>query len=163
MGLPDPAATTGQMRERRRSDYPVLRTTPLRWADVDTYGHVNNAVHYLLMDTAINGWLGEAVGVDIRSELSGFAVVAETGCRYLREIHFPATPELGIRLRERVAQVSGTKSASSPTTRGPSRWRGSCTCTSITSHGGPPAFPRKSGERSARCERPRDVRPPHLG
>ncbi|WP_308207660.1 acyl-CoA thioesterase [Actinomadura madurae] len=98
MGLPDPAATTGQMRERRRSDYPVLRTTPLRWADVDTYGHVNNAVHYLLMDTAINGWLGEAVGVDIRSELSGFAVVAETGCRYLREIHFPATPELGIRL-----------------------------------------------------------------
>ncbi|MFD2421726.1 acyl-CoA thioesterase [Amycolatopsis pigmentata] len=88
----------GQLRERRKSDYPVLRPAPLRWSDVDTYGHVNNAVHYLLMDTVINGWVGEAVGVDIRTELSGFAVVAETGCRYFREIHFTATPELGIRL-----------------------------------------------------------------
>lgn len=80
-----------------KADFPVLRTTPLRWADIDTYGHVNNAVHYLLVDTAINGWLMEATGGDIR-QLSAIGVVVETGCRYQREIHFPCTPVLGLRL-----------------------------------------------------------------
>ena len=88
----------------RKSDYPVLRAVSLRWADVDTYGHVNNAVHYALMDTAINGWLVEATGTDIRT-LTGFGVVAETSCRYLREIHFPAEVIVGIRL-ERVGHSS---------------------------------------------------------
>jgi acyl-CoA thioester hydrolase len=42
---------------KRRADYPVLRDVPTRWADQDMYGHVNNAVHYAMLDTAINGWL----------------------------------------------------------------------------------------------------------
>jgi acyl-CoA thioester hydrolase len=92
-------------RSRRRSDYPVLRAVPLRWGDVDTYGHVNNVVHYALMDTLINGWMGEQVGVDIRTGLSGYGVVVETGCRYFRELHFGGTPVLGLRL-DRVSRSS---------------------------------------------------------
>jgi len=86
----DPATT-------RKSDFPVLRPTPLRWADLDTFGHVNNAVHYQLMDTAIMGWLGEATGVDVR-RLPGFGVVVETSCRYFREISFTMSPIVGIAL-----------------------------------------------------------------
>jgi len=85
-------------RDRRQPDYPVLREIPLRWADIDTYGHVNNAVNYVLMDTLVNGWLGEQTGVDIRTDLSGFAVVVETSCRYFREMQFSVTPKLGLRL-----------------------------------------------------------------
>jgi acyl-CoA thioester hydrolase len=79
-------------RSRRRSDYPV------RWGDVDTYGHVINALHSALMDTMIHSWAGEQVGVDIRTGMSGFGVVVETGCRYFRELHFGRTPVLGLRL-----------------------------------------------------------------
>jgi acyl-CoA thioester hydrolase len=70
---------------------------PLRWADLDMYGHVNNSIHYLLMDTAVNDWLAEATGTHPR-ELPALGVVAETGCRFLREIGPEHTPELGIRL-----------------------------------------------------------------
>jgi acyl-CoA thioester hydrolase len=77
----------------------------LRWADIDTYGHVNNAVNYLLMDTLINGWLGEQTGVDIRSDLPGFAVVVETGCVFFREMHFSSPLVLGLRL-EKVSRSS---------------------------------------------------------
>ena len=43
----------------RRGDFPVLRELPTRWSDDDVYGHVNNVVHYLMFDTAVNGWLIE--------------------------------------------------------------------------------------------------------
>ncbi|HEY7010141.1 MAG TPA: thioesterase family protein, partial [Jatrophihabitantaceae bacterium] len=79
---------------------PVLREVPTRWADQDHYGHVNNAVHYLLLDTAVNGWLIDASGVDIR-ELPAVGLVVETSCRYLAEIHFPQTVVLGIALEGR--------------------------------------------------------------
>jgi acyl-CoA thioester hydrolase len=87
-------------KNRRRADYPVLCEVPTRWADQDHYGHVNNAVHYLLMDTAVNGWLIESAGVDIR-ELTCVGLVVETSCRYLAEIHFPQRVVVGIALEGR--------------------------------------------------------------
>jgi acyl-CoA thioester hydrolase len=81
----------------RRADFPVLRELPTRWSDEDVYGHVNNVVHYLMFDTAINGWLIEASGTDIR-ELPAIGVVVETSCRYFAELRFPETVTAGIRL-----------------------------------------------------------------
>lgn len=91
-----------QPHELRPSDFTVLRSVPTRWADEDVYGHVNNAVHYQLFDTAVNGWLIESVG-DVRA-LPELGVVAETGCRYLGELHFPENVVVGLaceRLGER--------------------------------------------------------------
>ena len=84
-------------RRLRRSDFPVLRDVPLRWADVDVYGHVNNVVHYSIFDTAVNGWLIEASGVDIR-RLDAIGLVVETSCRYHAELEFPGTVTAGIAL-----------------------------------------------------------------
>ncbi|MGH3876015.1 MAG: acyl-CoA thioesterase [Actinophytocola sp.] len=90
------AAVSPETR-RRRAEYPVIRTVPTRWADHDTYGHVNNAVHYVLMDSAINGWLLDASQVDIR-KLPAMGVVVETSCRYFKEVHFPQEVHIGIAL-----------------------------------------------------------------
>lgn len=84
-------------RELRRSDFPVLRELPTRWNDDDTYGHVNNVVHYLMFDTAVNGWLIEASGVDIRT-LPAIGLVVETSCRYFAELRFPEVVAAGIAL-----------------------------------------------------------------
>lgn len=81
----------------RREHFTVIRSVPTRWADVDTYGHVNNAVHYGVMDTAVNGWLVEATGTDIRT-LDAVGWVVETSCRYLAQLHFPVTIDVGIGL-----------------------------------------------------------------
>lgn len=90
LGSPAPA---------QRSEYRVLRQIQTRWLDNDHYGHVNNTVYYSWFDTAINGFLMEAAGVDIR-DLAAIGVVAETGCRYLRELSFPDVVQLGIALEK---------------------------------------------------------------
>ncbi|MDV6212809.1 thioesterase family protein [Rhodococcus erythropolis] len=97
---------TDDPRDQRRADFPVIKTVQLRWADIDTYGHINNAVHYELMDTAVNGWLGEATSTDIRTG-SAIGLVVETTCQYLREINFPGPVQLGLRLAR-----AGTSSVS---------------------------------------------------
>ncbi|GII21609.1 acyl-CoA thioesterase [Planosporangium mesophilum] len=84
-------------RRLRREDFPVLRDQPTRWSDEDVYGHVNNVVHYLMFDTAVNGWLIEATGTDIR-RLPAVGLVVETSCRYFSELRFPDVVTAGIAL-----------------------------------------------------------------
>jgi acyl-CoA thioester hydrolase len=91
-------------RELRRADFPVLRALPTRWSDDDVYGHVNNVIHYLMFDTAVNGWLIEASGTDIR-RLPALGVVVETSCRYFAELRFPEVVTAGIGL-ERLGNSS---------------------------------------------------------
>jgi acyl-CoA thioester hydrolase len=83
----------------RRADYRAFRTITTRWMDNDHYGHVNNVVYYSYFDTAVNGWLIDATGTDIR-ELPAIGIVAETGCRFRREISFPDAIHAGLRLEK---------------------------------------------------------------
>jgi acyl-CoA thioester hydrolase len=90
----------------RRSDFPVLRPQQTRWHDNDHYGHVNNVVHYSYFDTAVNGYLIEATGTDIR-DLDAIGLVVETGCRYLAPVSFPDRLEVGVAV-ERLGRSSIT-------------------------------------------------------
>ena len=82
-------------RSLRRGDFAVLRPVPTRWSDEDTYGHVNNVVHYAMFDTAVNGLLIERSGTDLR-RLPAIGVVVETSCRYFAELRFPETVTAGL-------------------------------------------------------------------
>jgi acyl-CoA thioester hydrolase len=76
-------------------DFPVLWPVLTRWADNDMFGHLNNAVYYQLFDTAINGWINTNVDVDpITVPAQG--IVAESGCRYFSELHFPQRLVVGL-------------------------------------------------------------------
>jgi len=88
----------------KRADYVVWRQATTRWADDDAYGHLNNARYYELFDTAVNAHLFEATGVNVR-HLAAIGVVAETSCRYFREIGFPEPIDMGM-LVERVGTSS---------------------------------------------------------
>jgi acyl-CoA thioester hydrolase len=67
--------------------------------DNDVYGHVNNVAYYSYFDTAVNGYLMEATGSDTR-ELPAIGIVAETSCRFLKEISFPDALVVGLRLEK---------------------------------------------------------------
>ncbi|HXQ30348.1 MAG TPA: thioesterase family protein [Steroidobacteraceae bacterium] len=82
-----------------RADYRSFRTITTRWMDNDVYGHVNNAVYYSYFDTAVNAYLIEATGTDIR-RLPAIGVVAETSCRFFRELSFPEPVYAGLRLEK---------------------------------------------------------------
>ena len=83
----------------QRGEFPVLRRITTRWMDNDHYGHVNNVVYYSYFDTAVNGFLIEASGCDVR-ELPAIGIVAETSCRFLRELSFPDTVHAGLALEK---------------------------------------------------------------
>jgi acyl-CoA thioester hydrolase len=78
-----------------RDDFRVFRPITTRWMDNDVYGHVNNVVYYSYFDTAVNGYLIDAAGTDIRA-LPAIGLVVETGCRYFRPITFPDAVEVGV-------------------------------------------------------------------
>ena len=76
-------------------DFPVHWPVLTRWADNDMFGHLNNAVYYQLFDTAINGWIQTNVTLDpVTASAQG--IVAESGCRYFSELHFPERLAVGV-------------------------------------------------------------------
>jgi acyl-CoA thioesterase FadM len=95
---------TEDRRRPARSDFVAWRRMTTRWADDDVYGHMNNATYYELFDTAVNAHLIEATGTDIRT-LPAVGLVAETSCRYFREVGFPAPVDVGLAV-ERVGRSS---------------------------------------------------------
>ncbi|MFT5065703.1 MAG: acyl-CoA thioester hydrolase [Yoonia sp.] len=80
-----------------RDDYVVFQTITTRWFDNDVYGHMNNAVHYQLFDTAVNGHLMSAGVLDLKSSLTVFLVV-QTSCDYFGELAFPDLITAGVRV-----------------------------------------------------------------
>jgi acyl-CoA thioester hydrolase len=79
----------------RRASFTRLRAIPTRWMDNDHYGHVNNVAYYSFFDTAVNGFLIEATGVDIR-DLPAIGIVAESSCRFVSAVSFPDTIQAGL-------------------------------------------------------------------
>src|SRR3982750_906870 len=73
---------------RRREDFRLVRAVPTRWMDNDHYGHINNVIFYSYFDTAVNGFLMEASGIDIR-ELPAIGIVAESSCQFFSAASFP--------------------------------------------------------------------------
>jgi acyl-CoA thioester hydrolase len=83
----------------RRTDFKVLRPMQTRWMDNDHYGHVNNVAYYSYFDSAVNGFLMDATASDTRT-LAAIGIVAETSCKYFREISFPDLLHIGLRLQK---------------------------------------------------------------
>lgn len=77
------------------NDFPVLWPVLTRWADNDMFGHLNNAVYYQLFDTAINAWINTTTGLDPLTT-DALGIVAESGCRYFSELHFPEALAVGL-------------------------------------------------------------------
>lgn len=84
-------------RPRRpvRAEFPHWERVTTRWADIDVYGHMNNARYFEIIDTVVNNHLVTATGVDIR-RLDAIGVVAEVGCRYFAEVGYPDPVDVGV-------------------------------------------------------------------
>lgn len=84
-------------RPHRRSDYSHFRVMTTRWMDNDSYSHLNNTVYYAFFDTAVCQYLIENDVLDIKlSPVIG--LVAETSCRYFKEVSFPSVVHAGLRI-----------------------------------------------------------------
>lgn len=82
--------------------YPHVVSFPTRWNDNDVYGHVNNTVHYMAMDTVINAWLIARAGLNIDPDTADredpIGLCVESSCRYLASAAYPEVLTIGLRI-----------------------------------------------------------------
>lgn len=79
----------------RRARFRAFQPVTLRWNDNDPYGHLNNAIHYQLFDTAVNAWLIEN-GLLARDLSGSVFLVVSTSCDYFDQVGFPDPVEIGL-------------------------------------------------------------------
>jgi len=79
----------------RRDAYRVFHRMPTRWTDNDAYGHMNNAIHYMLFDTAVTFWQIDQGVFDLSGRETRLVVV-ESGCVYHAEAGFPDLVHAGL-------------------------------------------------------------------
>ena len=87
-----------------RADFAHWTSATTRWADMDGFGHMNNARYFELIDTAIDVHLQEAIG-GAADSIDTIGVFAEVSCRFFREIGYPAPVDLGV-VVDRVGRTS---------------------------------------------------------
>ena len=63
---------------------------PVRWGDMDAYGHVNNTNYFRYCEQARVEW-SESVGFPVRPEAGEGVVVVTAACTFLIPINYPAT------------------------------------------------------------------------
>ena len=97
MGADRPARPT-------RADFAHWSSATTRWADMDGFGHMNNARYFELIDTAIDLYLHQAVG-DVNDDQDTIGVFAEASCRFFQEMSYPAPIDLGVAV-ERIGRSS---------------------------------------------------------
>ena len=115
--------------------------------DNDHYGHVNNVAYYSFFDTAVNGFLIEASGTDIR-DLPAIGIVAESSCRFLSAVSFPDTIHAGLAIeRLGTSSIVYRLRCSGMRTRSRARWAVSSTS-------------MWTGARAGRCPFPDVIRQP---
>ena len=82
-----------------RVDFPTFVQMPTRWMDNDAYGHMNNIVHYALIDTAVTDWQRDHGFFNKEHDRFEFMVV-ESGCRYFSEAAYPDKISVGLTINK---------------------------------------------------------------
>ncbi len=72
----------------------LVHTTciPIRWGDMDAYGHVNNTVYFRYMEQARVEWI-EEMRIPVRPGGDG-PVIINAACTFLRPMTYPGTVEV---------------------------------------------------------------------
>ena len=70
---------------------------PVRWGDMDAYGHVNNTLYFRYFEEARFMWMLEK-GIPLKSDTH--PVVVTIGCTFLRPIFHPETLRIDVYLSE---------------------------------------------------------------
>ncbi|HRD33693.1 MAG TPA: thioesterase family protein [Rhodocyclaceae bacterium] len=74
----------------------VLTTRiPVRWGDMDFYGHVNNTVYFRYFEQARVEWV-EALGFPVSPNEKSGAVIVNADCTFRIPVNYPATVEIKV-------------------------------------------------------------------
>ncbi len=85
-------------REPLLATYPVVIALPVLWGDQDAFGHVNNNAYFRWFESARIEYSQRIGLIDLfKAERIG-PILASISCDYRRQVHFPDTVHVGIRV-----------------------------------------------------------------
>ena len=91
MAMTNPAAP-GSSEQPFRLVYTA--SIPIRWGDIDAFGHVNNTVYFRFMEQARINWFSDSLGT--LGEGGSGPVLVNAGCTFLRQLRYPGTVDVHI-------------------------------------------------------------------
>jgi acyl-CoA thioester hydrolase len=65
---------------------------PIRWGDMDAFGHLNNTVYFRLIEEARIQWFNK-VGIVASAQTDG-PILAHASCDFLKPLVYPATAKV---------------------------------------------------------------------
>ncbi|MCV2215847.1 acyl-CoA thioesterase [Thauera sp. Sel9] len=70
----------------------LVHTTriPVRWGDMDAYGHVNNTVYFRYFEQARCEW-AEKMGFQVSPKETAGPVIINASCTFFAPVNYPAT------------------------------------------------------------------------
>jgi acyl-CoA thioester hydrolase len=81
----------------RREDFNVWITVPVRWGDMDAFGHVNNAAYFTYCESARIRYF-EEIGISAARPHGEGPAVVSASCNFHRQVRHPAILEVGARV-----------------------------------------------------------------
>ncbi|HEY4318114.1 MAG TPA: thioesterase family protein [Herbaspirillum sp.] len=67
---------------------------PIRWGDMDAFGHVNNTVYFRYIEQARINWFSDALGT--LGQGGNGPVLVKADCTFLRQLRYPGTVDVHI-------------------------------------------------------------------
>ncbi|KAI0144212.1 Thioesterase/thiol ester dehydrase-isomerase [Hypoxylon sp. NC0597] len=92
-------ASSKELKDRSRKDYPYMLEYRTRWNDNDMYDHLNNSVYNFLFDSVVNAYLIDYCGLHPPTSAQ-HPLMAQTHCNYFSPISYPKVAELCLRVNK---------------------------------------------------------------
>lgn len=80
-----------------REDYRFALPIPVRWADCDAYGHVNNAIYYAMMDQVVTVYIVQT-GVIAMHTSPSIGLCVASACDFHQSLEFPEIVDARMRV-----------------------------------------------------------------
>lgn len=80
-----------------REDFRVWQPIDVRWADMDAYGHVNNAKYFTYCESARIRYFDELDIDTCREDPNHGPAVVTATCNFHKQVHYPSDLEVGVR------------------------------------------------------------------
>jgi acyl-CoA thioester hydrolase len=82
----------------KKEQFSSWITMPVRWGDMDSLGHVNNAKFFTYDEQARLFFFEDIAKHDARFWKDYGLILAKIGCDFIQQVHFPATLNIGYRI-----------------------------------------------------------------
>ena len=80
----------------QRADFRHFIELPVRWGDMDAFGHVNNVQYMRYLESGRVAYIGDVLG--IATEPRENIVLADIHCTFLQQLRYPVTVEVATRV-----------------------------------------------------------------